>query len=657
MISLVFAVLLLAVQQDPSASQATAILNHAYEQLRLKQYDEAVAGFRQALALDPLQVQVYKDLAYTLQKMGETESAVEAFEAYQTVRPGDYQTIMELAYLYVQVQKEDRALQFFRRAMASPDGAQAAQARQAYRDVETPILAEIARWSKALQQEPQNFDARESLAEAHVRHGDAEKAIEQYTWLRREAPSRYRHLIILSELHATLTTTGDAKSDAAHADAARAYALLAWRSSDPRVSGQGRALFNTLFNPGAEERYPYGPEFEKALELEPWQTGIRKELAYLYLTISQLGDQRDRAVVLLERVVHDAPQDEQSAAQLRELTAPAVPAAAAAQVAPAVEPPPAPAEDTAQHHKELGYASLQKSYLADAAREFEAALRRDPNDDQAILQLGYIYNMLHQDPTAVGWFKRALRSRDAKVAAQARQAIHNLEKPRFTTTVWALPLLSSRWDTAFGYGQIKTEWNTSNLPFRPYLSMRLEGDSTTRTGGTNPEVLSSDGVIASLGVIRPLNGHTWLWAEAGDSYSAVTHRTQPDYRGGVAYAKVWGAQLFGKESGRFLDTNFDAVYLSRVNHDTIAYTQTKTGYQLPPWRGLRQQVFLAANVVTDQQRNVYNNFVEAGPAYRFGVTQFKQVWAYVAFLHGVYTLPGRSNYNDLRLVVWWAKTF
>ena len=265
--------------------------------------------------------------------------------------------------------------------------------------------------------------------------------------------------------------------------------------------------------------------------------------------------------------------------------------------------------------------------------------------------------MLHQDSTAVGWFKRALRSRDTKVATQARQAIHNLEKPRFTTTMWALPLVSSRWDTAFGYGQIKTEWNTKKLPFRPYVSMRFEGDSTTRTGGTNPVVLSSDGVTAAVGAIRPLNSHTWLWGEAGESYSAVTHRTQPDYRGGVAYAKVWGAQLFGGETGRFFDTNLDAVFLSRVNRDTIAYMQTKTGYQLPSAGGLRHQLFFAANVVTDQQRSLYNNFVEVGPAYRFGFTQFKQVWAYVGYLHGVYTLPGRSNYNDLRLVVWWAKSF
>jgi tetratricopeptide (TPR) repeat protein len=637
--------LCIALAQDQGGPAAT-VLNRAYQQLRLKQYDDAVAGFRQALALDPSQVQVYKDIGYTLQKMGETEQVVDAFESYHRARPGDYQTIMELAYLYAQVQKEDRALEFFRRAMDSSDRAQAAQARQGYQNVEGPIVAEIARWTAAIQQDPKNVDAHESLATAYVRRGDTVQAIEQYTWLRREAPLRYRHLVVLSELHAKLAATGDARSDAAHADTARAYALLAWRSADPRVSGQGRALFNG----GASERYPYGPEFEKALELEPLQTGIRKELAYLYLTMQQPA----RAVPLFQRVVYEAPDDQQSAAQLRMLTAKETTPAAPVAPTPA---PPAPAEDSAHHHRELGYASLGKSYLADAAREFEAAYRLDPADDQSMLQLGYIYNMLHQDSTAVGWFKRARLSRDAKIAAQARQAIHNLEKPRFTTTVWALPLLSSRFDTAFGYGQIKTEWNAGKLPFRPYVSLRFEVDSTTRTGGANPLVLSADGVVASVGIIRAVNSHTWLWAEAGNALSEATRSSQPDYRGGLAFTDVWGARLFGNQGGRFFDTNFDTVYLSRVNRDTIGYLQTKTGYQLPRWRGWRHQAFFAANVVADRQRNVYNNFVEAGPAYRFALTRYKQVWAYAAYLHGVYTLPGKSNYNDLRLVVWWAKSF
>ncbi len=632
---------------------AGAVLNRAYGQLRLKNYDQAVSGFRQALALDPSQVQVYKDLGYTFQKMGETEQAVAAFEAFHQARPGDYQTILDLAYLYVQVQKEDRAMEFFRLAMNSPDRAQAAQARQGFANVEAPIAAEIARWSKAIVDDPRNFDARESLGDAYVRHGDSARAAEQYQWLRREAPTRYRHLITLAELHEKLAHSGDAKSDAAHADSARAYALLAWRSPDARVSGQGRALFQG----DSPERYPYGPEFEKALELESWQTGIRKELAFLYLKLGQPS----KGTALLERVVRETPEDSESVAQLRALAAPPVVAPVAAPVvAPLVAPVVAPeSNDSAARHRELGYASLKKSYLADAAREFESAVRLDLSDDQSRLQLGYIYNMLHDDATALTWFRRAGASRSAKVAAQARQAIRNLQGPRFTTTVWALPLVSSRWDTAFGYGQIKTEWNAKKLPFRPYVSLRFEGDSTTRTGGTNPEVLSSDGVTAAVGAIRAVNQSMWLWAEGGESYSAVTHRTQPDYRGGLAFARVWGAKLFNDEPGAFFDANFDAVWLSRVNRDTISYTQTKTGYELPPVKalGLRQQFFFAANVVADQQRSVYNNLVEAGPAYRFGFTPFKQAWAYVAYLHGVYTLPGRSDYNDLRLVVWWAKSF
>jgi tetratricopeptide (TPR) repeat protein len=619
---LLSALLLAAPQSD-----AYQVLNRAYEQLRLKQYDEAVAGFRRGLELDPSHVSVFKDLGYTLQKMGETEQAVEAFEAYHAAVPGDYQTIMELAYLYAQVQKEDRALDFFRLAMRSPDPAQAALAHEGFDNVERPILGEIERWSGAIQtgnrrQDAANFDARESLAAAYVRHGDAALAIEQYVWLRKNAPSRYRHLITLAELHGKL----------GHADIARAYALLALRAPDARVSVQGRALFG--------ERYPYGPEFEKALELEPWQTELRKEVAYLYL---QMG-MRDRAIAHFERL-----SDAQSVAQLAML-----------RPALATPPPPPPpiAGDSVQHHKELGYASIAKSFLDDAVREFKEVHRLDPGDDQAVLQLGYLYNMLKQDPTAIGWFKRARASRDQKVAEQAKQALHNLEKPLFTTTIWALPLISSRFSTAFGYGQIKSELNIAGLKrVRPYLSMRFEGDSRSRTGGTNPEVLSADGGVAAAGAIATLTNHVWLWGEAGNALSAVTAPSHPDYRGGLGYAQVWGAGLFGDSTGRFLDTTFDAVYFSRLSNDVIAYSQTKTGYQLPALGGLHHQVFLASNVVTDRDRSVFNNFVEFGPGYRFGWKRFPHTYAYVAWLHGVYTLPGKSNYNDLRLVIWWAKSF
>ncbi len=363
LLEITFTALLFTPQQDPS----WATLDRAYQQLRLKDYDQAIVNFRRALLLNPSRVTVFKDLAYALLKTGETEQAVEAFEAHHKAVPGDYQTIMELGYLYVQVKKEDQALAFFRQAMNSPDAAQAAQARQAFDNVGGPILAEIARWSAAIQQDANNVDARESLADAYVRHGDASNAIAQYHWLRENAPTRYRHLITLSELHAKLALT----LAGTHPDVARAYALLAMRSPDPRVAAQGRGLFG--------ERYPYLYELELAVQLEPWQQEIAQEVAYL-----KRG------------------------------------------VAPPAPPPPAPADDSlqhhdsAQHHRDLGYASLAKSFLPTAAREFEIVRRLDPKDDLAALQLGSLYTILMQYPASIRWFKLARPGGDDKTSAQAK---------------------------------------------------------------------------------------------------------------------------------------------------------------------------------------------------------------------------------------------
>src|SRR5437867_6623231 len=82
-------------------------------------------------------------------------------------------------------------------------------------------------------------------------------------------------------------------------------------------------------------------------------------------------------------------------------------------------------QDPVRRHRDLAYASLHKSYLADAVREFEEVHRLDPADDQAILQLGSLYNMLKLDSTALQWFKLVRRSRDPKIATQAQQAIRN----------------------------------------------------------------------------------------------------------------------------------------------------------------------------------------------------------------------------------------
>lgn len=674
--------------QAPAQDPLHPILSQAYEDLRRKEYDRAVEKFRRVLEMDPTRIMLYRELGYALVKMGETEKAIEAFEAYGRSKPDDFHNILELGYLYYQTKNPEKALELFGRARQAPDQKLAAQAQQAYQAAEQPMLADIARWSKALEATPANDDAREALAEAYTRHGDTQKAIEQFRQLRRQAPLRVRHLVILARLW----------EKSGNRELANAYHLLASRSQEPRVAEMGLA--------GLGNRYPFAAEFEKALELEPDQQQVRRELGYLYIQVKQ----PEAAVAHFERVIKNEPKDYQSLAQLgflyadlgrraeavrafeqvrREAPAELAEKAAvalerlgarpAASPAPAPSPPPPvkPADDDLKtrihQHKQMGYASIQKSYLEAAAQEFEQVHRLDPNDYQAIMQLGYIYNSMKKDEVAIKWFRLARSSPDEKVAAEARRAVRNLSAPfkKVITTVWAMPLASSRWETIFGYGQMKTEYRIKSLPFRPYLSVRFTGDARTTTGGPLPQILSDDGIVVGVGAVGRVYKNLWAWGEAGNAVSFLNNRprgiqrSEPDYRGGLAFYRVWGPTLFQNEARRFVDLTFDAVYLSRFQHNAVFYTQSKTGYQLPAYRGFHHQPFVAVNVAADARGDYFSNFVEFGPGYRFGFDKLKHLHAYVAFLRGVYTTQGRRlrntvrgpNFTEFRLVVWYSRSF
>ncbi len=56
------------------ADPAYAPLQAAYDALRAKDYDRAIASFRQAIAIAPGRAAIHKDLAYTLVKIGENEN-------------------------------------------------------------------------------------------------------------------------------------------------------------------------------------------------------------------------------------------------------------------------------------------------------------------------------------------------------------------------------------------------------------------------------------------------------------------------------------------------------------------------------------------------------------------------------------------------------
>ena len=85
---------------------------------------------------------------------------------------------------------------------------------------------------------------------------------------------------------------------------ANAALLAASRGSRPRVAEEARELLPS--------RYPYVSEFRRALELDPANTELRRELAYLLLEMSR----QEEAEREFRTIAQTAPGDVVAAAQL-----------------------------------------------------------------------------------------------------------------------------------------------------------------------------------------------------------------------------------------------------------------------------------------------------------------------------------------------------
>src|SRR5262249_25540568 len=145
-----------------------------------------------------------------------------------------------------------------------------ATAASAFENIDRPLREGIVRWREALAATPDSFSAHEELARLAELRDDLALASEHFEQAWRMRPAR-RDLLL--DLGRVLGVEG-------RTDEANAALLAASRSPEsPRSAEQARELL--------PRRYPYVYEFEKALELEPSNAELRRELAYLHL---QMGN-------------------------------------------------------------------------------------------------------------------------------------------------------------------------------------------------------------------------------------------------------------------------------------------------------------------------------------------------------------------------------
>ncbi|MFN0166841.1 MAG: tetratricopeptide repeat protein [Bryobacteraceae bacterium] len=662
---LFFLVLLVSPGYGQPEKGSSDLLQRGYERLQNKEYEEAVKLFQEVLTATPQRSTVRKDLAYTYLKIGENEKARDQFGEVMRLNPSDLQAALEYAFLCHETGERVRARRVFDRVRKQGEGEAKATAESAFQNIDGPLAEGIARWSKVAEATPQDFMAHLELARLAEDRDELEVAGKHYEAAWRLKPAERQLLVSLARVWRSLNLT----------DRATAALLAASRGSSARASEAARDLLPV--------RYPYVYEFRLGLELDPANVELRRELAYLLLSMDKQTEAEKEFRALLERT----PEDLLASAQLglmllaRNDRARAMPLLDSVMKGPdsvlanrvratlklpverKAEEPAAGSSDA----KVLAQRSLEKGYLQDAVRYLKAAHETDREDPWVMLKLGWTYNVLREDREAIQWFEMARRSGDPLISAEAKKAYENLrsEFARFRTTVWTLPMYSSRWNDAFTYSQVKTEIRIRSVPFRPYLSIRVNGDVRQTTGGPLPQFLSENAAILAAGVAtRTWNGVT-LWGEAGSALSfgkaqPGVGKLSPDYRGGLSFVRGFGHAIGSR--GWFYDLSADGVYVSRFDDDILLYLQNRLGWTLPPANflgGVEAQLYIAGNLVTDTKRAAWANFGEAGPGLRFRWPFLpKGTTLFVEYLRGGYGIPQdgvrKANYFDLRGGVWYA---
>ncbi|HWR49470.1 MAG TPA: tetratricopeptide repeat protein [Bryobacteraceae bacterium] len=636
-------------------AQAPSPAGDAYQALHTREYDRAITLFREAVAASPANPALRKDLAYALLKIGDTESARDQFGEAARLDASDRQAALEYAFLCFETNRRAEARRIFDRLRKQGS----ATAAEAFGNIDRPLAEGIDRWGAVVEQAPENLSARRELARLAEERDELALAAENYLAAWRLRPTDRDLLVGLGRVWKTL----------GRAEQASAALLAASRGSSPRAADQARELL--------PPRYPYVNEFRRALELDPANVELRRELAYLLLAMGR----QPEAEAEFARTLEVSSGDRLSAAQLGLLLLArgerdpgmrllAGVLAGEDALSRRVRDSLAggakrwtPQSIDVRSPAQLGDVSYKTGMTQDALRHFTMAYQKDPFDFNVMLKLGWTLNVLKDDARAAGWFRLASKSPDPVVASEATQAYRNLRpsKSRLRTTVWAFPIWSSRWHDAFSYAQAKTELRTGIV--RPYLSVRFIGN--TRQPGDQalaeaaPQYLSETALVFAAGLAtRPWRGAI-LWAEAGEAVSYVRRpgRAKPDYRGGVAFGRHFGAPLGGEARGMFAETSVDGVFLSRFDNDFLAYWQTRAGYTLPDAGPLRWQVYANANLTGDARGQAWANLGEVGPGLRFRLEPLPATFS-VNLLRGAYTRGGYEprgpNFVDLRIGLWYA---
>jgi len=204
--------------------------------------------------------------------------------------PADTQVALEYAFLSYEAKAQAEARRIFDRIRKTGN----ATAEQAFHNIDDPLAAAIDRWTKAVALGAKDSGAHLELATLAEQRDQLDLAAEHYETAWRLRPASRAILVDLGRAWQGLGRTDDAN----------AALLAASRGGEPHAAERARELL--------PDRYPFVPEFRRALTLDPANAELRRELAYLLLRMQQQPEAEAEFRILTET----APCDLLSATQL-----------------------------------------------------------------------------------------------------------------------------------------------------------------------------------------------------------------------------------------------------------------------------------------------------------------------------------------------------
>src|SRR5580698_8707501 len=175
---------------------AYAALSRAYDALKTRDYDTAIANFLKGIEEAPARASIHKDLAYTYLKIGENILARDQFREAMTIDPQDSQVAMEFAFLCYETKEQAQARRIFDRIRKTGN----VEAERAFQNIDAPLAAGILRWKSAIEMGADNFSAHFELATLAEQRDDLPLAAEHYEKAWRHSPDRRSVLVDLGRV-------------------------------------------------------------------------------------------------------------------------------------------------------------------------------------------------------------------------------------------------------------------------------------------------------------------------------------------------------------------------------------------------------------------------------------------------------------------------